>query len=183
MEVLNGLAFEFVFLKDLGIEDSDFVEDGETFKDNAFKKASYYAAKTGMMSLGEDSGVILEALPGELGVKSRRWGAGENASDKEWMDYFMNRMDREENRAAYFVCNACLVFDNQRHHFERETRGVITKDLQGPLKDGLPLSAVFLPDGLDKVYSALSADEKALISHRGKSLSEVKNFLEGFSAN
>lgn len=183
MEVLKGLPFKFVFLKDLQIEDADFVEDGETFEANAFKKASYYASKTGIMTIGEDSGILVDALPGELGVKTRRWGAGERASDHEWMDYFMKRMEKEDNRAAHFICNSCLVFGHERHHFEGDTRGLITKEIQGPVREGIPLSAVFLPDGFEKVYSALAPDEKARISHRGKSMGKAREFLKQLAAN
>ena len=181
--MLSGLSFEFVFLKDLEIEDGDFVEDGETFEENAFKKAKYYAEKTGMIALGEDSGILVDALPGELGVMTRRWGAGEKANDQEWMDFFMARMEGEAQRGAHFICNACLYLDGEKYHFEGDTRGIIAKELQGPVKEGIPLSAVFMPLGMDRVYSALSEEEKAAVSHRGKSLNKVRDFLASLDAD
>ena len=79
-EILNILkdgGFELVFLGDLEVDDADFVEDGETFEENACKKAEYFSDKLGMMTLAEDSGLLVDALEGELGVQTRRWGAGE----------------------------------------------------------------------------------------------------------
>jgi XTP/dITP diphosphohydrolase len=175
----EGLAFECIFLGDLNMDANDFVEDGKTFAENACKKARYFAEKTGMMALAEDSGLMVEALEGELGVQTRRWGAGEEASDEEWINYFMERMGREGNREARFVCSACLVGDDLEEYFEGETSGVITKKLMAPILTGLPLSSCFLPEGCDKVYAALGTEEKNKISHRGKAIKAVREFLEG----
>lgn len=177
MEVLGGLPFEFAFLGDLGVDDEDFAEDGVTFKENAWKKASYFAGKTGMLTLAEDSGILVNALEGELGVKTRRWGAGENASDEEWIRYFLERMDGMEDREARFVCSACVIGDDLEASFEGETAGVITEALMAPILEGLPLSSCFLPEGCEKVYAALGAEAKNRVSHRGKAIRAVKEFL------
>lgn len=176
--MLDGVGFRLIFLRDLSIEDGDFFEDGETFEDNAYKKAAYYAAKTGLLTLGEDSGILVDAFPDELGVKTRRWGAGEKASDQEWLDHFMARMEGVEGRGAKFVCNACLVGEGEvRACFEGDTLGEITLGVEGPMLEGIPLSAVFRPKGYDKVYSALTTAEKNGISHRGKALAKIREFL------
>lgn len=177
LEALEGLPFKFIFLRDLDIEDSDFVEDGDSFSANAHKKASYYFKKTGLLTLGEDSGILVDALEGELGVKTRRWGAGELASDDGWIAHFMDRMAGEANRAASFVCAAAVVGASVLAEFEGETAGLITKELQAPITSGIPLSSCFLPGGMDKVYAALSVEEKNRVSHRGKAMSMVKEFL------
>lgn len=177
MEVLSGLSFQFRFLADLDIEDVDFVEDGETFAENAYKKASYYHQKTGLLTLGEDSGLVVEALKGELGVKTRRWGAGEKASDEEWIEYFLARMKGVENRAACFVCHACLVGEQGRADFDGQTRGQITESLRAPILSGIPISSCFIPEGAEQVYASLSVDEKNKISHRGKAMHPLRDFL------
>ncbi len=178
MEVLDGLPFEFLFLKNLGIESGDFEEDGETFRENAFKKAKYFHDKTGFLTLAEDSGIKIAALDGELGVKTRRWGAGEHASDQEWIDHFMRRMADEKNRDASFVCSACVYGPGVEEYFEGETKGVITEALMAPILTGLPLSSCFLPEGSKEVYAALGAEKKNEISHRGKAIGGVRSFLE-----
>lgn len=198
-EALIGAPFKLVFLGDLGLDDGDFIEDGMTFEENAEKKARYYFGKIGMLTLAEDSGIFVDALDGELGVKTRRWGAGEKASDREWIDYFMKRMRDVplDQRGARFVCCACVVgeLDGRgrktvdkrgdgkclRHFcFKGETFGKITETLEVPVKSGIPLSSCFRPDGFDTVYAALSADEKNKISHRGKAMAGVKKFLMNF---
>lgn len=190
-EAFKGLPFKFVFLGNsalpLGLDDGDFVEDGRTFAENAEKKACYYGEKTGLMTLGEDSGILVDALEGELGVQTRRWGAGEKVSDKEWVEYFLERMKDVPaiKRGAKFVCCACVFAGGQAvptgrqaHFFEGETHGRITKKLEAPIKEGVPLSSCFIPDGLDKVYSALSPEEKNRVSHRGKAMAKVRRMLE-----
>jgi len=177
LEVLGSLPFKTLFLRDLNIEDSDFLEDGETFADNSYKKAKYFFDKTGYITLGEDSGILIDAFPGELGVKTRRWGAGENASDEEWIDYFMRRMEGVANRKARFVSNICFFDGNDREHFQGETEGLITEKLLAPIVPGIPISSCFVPEGFEKVYSNLSIDEKNKISHRGKAVWALKKFL------
>lgn len=178
MEILDGLSLKVLFLGDLKILDKDFIEDGKTFKDNAYKKAKYFFDKAKIMTLAEDSGVLVDALKDELGVKTRRWGAGEKASDQEWIDYFMKRMEGEKNRVAKFICSAYLIGNGIEKNFEGETDGVITEKIMAPLLSGLPLSSCFLPDGCEKVYAALTAVEKNEISHRGKAMKQIRNYLE-----
>ena len=183
VEALDGLDFKFVFLKDFleggGVDDGDFVEDGETFAENAEKKARYYFEKTGLLTLGEDSGILVEALKGELGVKTRRWGAGESASDEEWIEHFLGRMKGEKNRLSEFVCCACIYGEGVMEAFEGKTVGLITEDLQAPLSPGIPLSSCFLPEGAEQVYSALGVEEKNRISHRGKAMVGVREWFSG----
>lgn len=179
MEVIGGLDFDFLFLNDLDLDASDLEESGETFADNSYIKAKYFRDKTGFLTLAEDSGLLVNALEGELGVKTRRWGAGENASDEEWIEYFMNRMEQEEERGAKFVCNACILGGDFREHFEGETPGIITEKLMCDIMPGIPLSSCFVAEGCEKVYAAMSEQEKNEISHRGKAMHDLKAFLEG----
>jgi XTP/dITP diphosphohydrolase len=181
-EVFNGSRIKLIFLGDLGISSDGFFEDGKTFAENAYKKAKFFYDKTGMTTLAEDSGIIVDALSGELGVKTRRWGAGEAASDEEWIKYFLERVKKvsSEKRGAKFVCNACLI-DEKRgilEYFCGETVGKISEKLLAPVLPGLPLSSCFVPEGMDKAYAEISAAEKNKISHRGKAIMQVRNFLE-----
>lgn len=165
-------------LAEFDFDDGDFEEDGRTFEENAFKKARYYGEKLGVeLVLAEDSGIFVEALPGELGVFTRRWGAGAEASDEEWMAVFMKRMDGVEDRRARFVANVCLWIDGEVYHFEKENHGVITRVVDYPLEKGIPLSSCFLPDGHEKVYARFSPEERLLVSHRGQAMAEAREFL------
>ena len=166
-----------MFLGDLNIDSSDFKEDGETFSENAYKKAKFFRDKTGLLTLGEDSGIHIDALDGELGVTTRRWGAGEDASDEEWIKHFMERMKGEVDRGAEFVCSACLLGEGVEEYFQEETKGRISEELLAPLKVGIPLSSCFVPEGFDRAYAALTVVEKNEISHRGKAMQKVLKFL------
>jgi len=181
MEVISDLPFEFLSLKDVDVDSSMLVEDGETFFDNSYIKAKFFRDKTGYLTLAEDSGLIVDALAGELGVKTRRWGAGENASDDEWMDVFMRRMELEENRESSFVCNACVLGDDFREHFEGETKGVLMTEIMAPIIAGIPLSSCFVASGCDKVYALMSEKEKNMVSHRGKAMHKLKAFLNSIA--
>ena len=187
MEVFADLTnqINFVFLGDLEVEDEDFVEDGLTFAANARKKAEYYGKKLNLSAIGEDSGILVDAFPGELGVKTRRWGAGEHATDQEWITYFMNKMTdvAKENRGAKFVCSTYFYNNGNDFAVEAETKGQITNALEAEIQPGIPLSACFVAEGKQLVYSALSEAEKNSLSHRGKAMKKVKEFLKKVVAN
>lgn len=175
--MLSGFEAEYVSLADVEIFD-DFPEEGSTFEENALGKARFYSDLAGLPAVADDSGLFVEALADELGVKTRRWGAGESASDEEWLDYFLQRMESEENRQAKFVCAAAYVGVEGEQVFMGETSGELTHIPQVPVKAGIPLSSVFKPLGYDKVYAALSTAEKNELSHRGKAFSQLLNFLK-----
>ncbi len=177
-EGLRGLPVGSVCLRDLGMIEGGPEEDGKTFRENAYKKAEYYFNKTGIPTLAEDSGVLVEALKGEMGVKTRRWGAGGEASDQEWLDFFMKRMEGVENRSAFFVCSICFLDGANSMFFDGKTKGRITEDLQAPITPGIPLSSCFLPERGRSVYAALSPAEKNRISHRGKAVLKARHHLE-----
>jgi XTP/dITP diphosphohydrolase len=178
--VISDLPIQILSPKDLGITE-DVDETGSTYQDNATIKAQFYYQKSQLITLGEDSGIVVEALSDQLGVHTRRWGAGPTASDQEWLDYFMKEMQKYPNasqRKAKFISQMCLIIDDQIHHFFGETHGTITIEVLAPLYPGLPLSSVFQPTGYTSVYTALGEDEKNKISHRGKAIAQVKFFLK-----
>jgi XTP/dITP diphosphohydrolase len=177
MEVLSALPHEFVSLKDLGLE-NDVEETGSTYEENAFLKADYFFRHTGLPTIAEDSGLEVSALKGELGVKTRRWGAGEEASDQEWLEYFLERMQSEKDRSAKFLCCAVFVDSHAREIFQGESRGVLSEKPLCPIPHGIPVSALFIPEGKDTVFACMSQHEKNSVSHRGTAMKKLKEFLE-----
>jgi len=180
MEVMEDLPYKVLSSRELGLTEDGLREDGETYEDNAQKKVRHYFAQTNFITLAEDSGIVVDALEGELGVKTRRWGAGENASDEEWIAYFLDVLKDvpDSRRTARFICCAALMNEKGGIQlFKGVTEGVITRDLQAPLYKGLPISSCFIPDGFDKVYADLGVDQKNRVSHRGKAMHEVKIHL------
>jgi XTP/dITP diphosphohydrolase len=177
MEVLHDLPFKFVSLNDEKIE-GDVEETGETYEENAILKAEYFGRKSGLMTIADDSGIHVEALEGELGVKTRRWGAGAQANDQEWLDYFLQRMQSEKNKNAEFVSVVALYRPGEETlTFRGECRGKILDLPQVDLEPGIPLSSVFLASSQKSVFSALSKEEKNAISHRGKAVKKCYEWL------
>jgi len=184
MEVLGDLPHDFCLPRDLGITENA-EEEGDTYEKNACAKAKFYHGRSGLLTIAEDTGIVVDALAGELGVKTRRWGAGEKANDEEWITYFLDVMKSvpPDRRTARFICVAAVFGrGGEVSFFHGEAEGVITRDLEAPIHAGLPLSSCFRPDGFDKVYAALTKAEKNSISHRGKAMRGVRSFLEGNKA-
>ncbi len=178
-EILAPLGLEAKSLSDLGIAE-EFEENEDSFEANALGKARFYSQLTGLPTFADDSGIVVTALQGELGVKTRRWGAGAKASDEEWLEHFLHRMEPEADRSARFVCAAAYCEGERELVQLGEVCGLLAKELQAPLVAGIPLSSVFIPDGYDKVYTALLKEgKKHEISHRGqafqKLLQQLKN--------
>lgn len=176
-EVLHDLSLTIKTPADFGITDSPH-EHGETYRDNAIIKATFYHEAAKIPTLADDSGIIVDSLKNELGVQTRRWGAGPDASDEEWIEFFLERMKRERNRRATFVC--CLAFIDaagETHVFEGTCDGVITSTLEAEYLPGLPISACFKPEGYGVVYSAMNTEQKNSTSHRGRALQKLCEFL------
>ncbi|MFA6458655.1 MAG: non-canonical purine NTP pyrophosphatase [Patescibacteria group bacterium] len=171
-------------------------EDGAAFEENARIKAEFCCAQTGLPALADDSGILVEALPGELGVQTVRFGAGENASDEDWLAHFLARMENKKNRRAKFVCVLALANPPARFarlpfcqrgieggfgktlFFRGEVTGEILEKIGAPILPRIPLSSVFRADGAEKVFAAMNKSEKAQFSHRGKAVEKLLNFLD-----
>lgn len=176
-EALDGLGLSFLSLEDIPDLGRQPEETGNTYAENAAIKAKFYRT-AGHPTLADDSGIHIEALEGELGVQTRRWGAGPAASDKEWIEYFLDRMKKEKNKRARFVCALAYADkDGHLHQFEGDCQGIITEELEADYLPGLPISACFKPEGFDRVYSALSLSEKNAVSHRGRALQKFRFYL------
>ncbi|MBD3330584.1 hypothetical protein GF354_03580 [Candidatus Peregrinibacteria bacterium] len=178
-EMLNDLPLRLRSLGEFNVDTAGLKEDGSTYKKNAFVKAKYFFDRLDMPCLGEDSGIQVDAFKHELGVKTRRWGAGEEASDEEWVDYFLKKMldVPDARRGARFICSACFLAGDKEEYFEGETPGIISRSLEAPIKKGIPLSSCFRPSGMENVYAALSNEEKNKISHRGKAMKNLRDYI------
>ncbi len=177
-ECLQNIPFKIISPNDLDAKIEPPEETGNTFEENAMQKARHYFKESGLPTIADDSGIIVDALKDELGVYTRRWGAGEKASDEEWIEYFLDRMKKEKNKKAKFVCHIAH-FDSEGniHMFNGTCNGKITDELLADYLPGLPISACFMPNGYDLVYSAMTIAQKNLVSHRGKATAALREFL------
>lgn len=177
-DILAPTGAEFFSPAELGIVE-DCAETADSFEGNALEKARFYASRVEaeFVVVADDSGLIVEALVGELGVKTRRWGAGKEASDEEWLSFFMNRMGKESDRRAKFVAAAAVLVGDEAQVFTSEVTGMITEEVEAPLLPGIPVSSVFKADGQNKVFAAMSVEEKNRYSHRSGAFRQVLEFL------
>lgn len=152
------------------------VEDGATFDDNAYKKASLTARYLGIPALADDSGLCVDALDGAPGVHSARY-AGEDATDEENNQKLLKAIENKENRSAHFKCVLSLaVPSGPALTYEARCDGVICTEPYG--EDGFGYDPVFFFPPLNKTFAQLSRSEKNRISHRGKALLELQSEFE-----
>jgi len=148
-------------------------EDGCTFDENAYKKASFYARILGFPCLADDSGLTVAALNGAPGVLSARY-AGDNASDEERSAKLLRAMEGQSDRKAAFECVLSFaVPTGPALTYEARCEGVITEQPMGV--DGFGYDPIFYYPPLKKTFAQLTREEKSRVSHRGLALNEFIN--------
>jgi XTP/dITP diphosphohydrolase len=160
---------------------SEVVEDGETFEENARKKAEHYSRyAAGELVLADDSGLAVDALGGAPGVYSARYAAQEavsgNSNDAANNAKLLRELDTvaESQRMARFVCVLSVARDgHELAHFRGEAEGVILRQPRGGM--GFGYDPLFYFPSLAKSFAELTPEEKAAVSHRGEAL---RKFLE-----
>jgi len=170
--LLEGLPLELVTLAEISIK-ADIAETGSTYEENARIKAQVLAGQSGLPSLADDSGLEVDALNGEPGVRSARY-AGEEATDAERVKYLLNKLSGVplNGRQARFVCVIAVAAPGGRVEIcSGECSGLITFGPTGEL--GFGYDPVFYFPELDKTMAELTMHEKNRISHRGKAARQV----------
>lgn len=160
----------------------DIKETGSTFKDNALIKARYVCHVTGLPALADDSGLVVDALNGEPGVYSARYG--NMKTDEERYTLLLQKMNNvpHDKRQARFVCVMALVFPDGREYIkEGVCEGVIAKEPAGD--NGFGYDPVFYIPELGKTMAQLPLDVKNAISHRARALQKIKSLLEQLQEN
>ena len=174
-ELLAGTDAETVSQRDAGC-DFEVEETGTTFEENAFLKANAVMHATGCIAVADDSGLVVDALNGEPGIYSARYGYGHEASDEARNEYLLKRLGDEKQHSARFVCCICCCLpDGNTITARGECEGEILDAPRG--SNGFGYDPLFRPLGYDVSMAELSADEKNAISHRGKAMRE---FIEKF---
>ncbi len=147
-------------------------EDGETFDDNAYKKASFAARVLGFPALADDSGLVVDALAGRPGVFSARYG-GEDATDAKRCQKLLAELEGVSNRKAAFECVISIaVPSGPALTYEGRCEGMIAPSAAG--RNGFGYDPIFFYPPLEKTFAQLTPEEKNRISHRGKALGEVR---------
>ncbi|MDT4995555.1 MAG: XTP/dITP diphosphohydrolase [Actinoplanes sp.] len=155
----------------------DVPETGLTFGENALIKARAGAARTGLPTVADDSGLAVDALNGMPGVFSARWSGG-HGDDQANLGLVLAQLAdvAEEHRGGAFVCAAALVLPNGREHLvEGRQTGRILRERRG--EGGFGYDPIFLGDGQERTNAELTPAEKDAISHRGKAFRELSRVI------
>lgn len=177
-EMFAALPHETVGLRDLDLHTLKVDEPYDTFEENAIHKAHAYAQASGLLTLADDSGLMVDALGGRPGVLTARY-AGDGASDR---DRYMKLLGElvgvpEGERGARFVCVIALVrSDGIMEHVRGECTGRIAL-APGTGAHGFGFDPVFIPDGFDVTFDQLPPEEKHAISHRGRAMQMILPIL------
>lgn len=165
---------EVVSLADIACFD-DIPETADTLEGNAFQKAQYVNQRYGLPCFADDTGLEIEALEGRPGVYAARF-AGEGCSFDDNIDKVLRELDGISNRKATFRTVICLLINEQELYFEGSVTGQILTERSGT--KGFGYDPVFLPDGNSITFAEMNMAEKNNISHRGKALEKLVNWLK-----
>ena len=169
---LEGTDWQVLTLADIASA-PDVEEDGATFHDNALKKARIAARFSHLWTLAEDSGLEIDALGGEPGVRSARY-AGEGATDAQRIQKVLGQLVsvRDEQRTARFRCLMCVIdLDGNENCFEGRCEGRISHRPTG--SSGFGYDPIFVPAAYDKTFAELGLGVKSKISHRARAMQQV----------
>jgi XTP/dITP diphosphohydrolase len=176
-EALKDVLIESII--DLGF-DLTIEETGSTFKENSFIKAQKLYEKVKSPVLADDSGLIVNALIGELGVKSKRFSKSETDNDN--MNLLLEKLKNAKDRSAYFETVICLYLNPKEiYYFSGKTKGKILIEKRGI--SGFGYDPLFLPEGKNKTYAEMNIYEKQAISHRGKAIKKLIEAINNETVN
>lgn len=179
LQILKGTGVEAVSLEQAGVQ-GEPVEDADTFSENAKVKAEYFAKKTNIPTIADDSGLCVDALDGAPGVRSARY-AGENAKDADNNALMLKNLQTvpDEKREAHFHCAiVCAKPSGEILVAEGKAHGTILRKPRG--QNGFGYDPLFYISEEKLTFAQLPAQRKHAISHRGRALKKLAALLPNF---
>lgn len=173
IKTVIGDEFNIITLKDAGI-DIDIPEPHDSLEKNALEKSSVIHKLTNQNCFSEDTGLEVESVNGEPGVKSARY-AGEGKNFQDNINKLLNNLVGKTNHHARFRTVISLILDNKEHLFEGICEGKIVADQKG--ENGFGYDPVFIPNGSNKTFAEMTMGEKNIFSHRRKAMDKLIEFL------
>lgn len=179
-EVRQILGNKFLVkgLADIGCHE-DIPETAETLEGNALQKVRYVHERYKVNCFADDTGLEVEALKGAPGVYTARFGQqngyGESHDAEANIACLLNKLQGEQNRKAQFRTAIALILDGEEHLFEGIVKGEILKEKGG--NAGFGYDPVFAPEGHHVSFAQMSAQDKNAISHRGRAMQKLEQFL------
>lgn len=175
----DNYRIEIVSLKEAGI-DIDIPEPHATLEENASEKSWTIYKLTGCDCFSEDTGLEIEALNGEPGVKSARY-ASEERSFKDNIDKVLQKLANKTNRRARFRAVISLIIDGKETRFQGICNGKIIDTPRGT--EGFGYDPIFIPDGSDRSFAEMPVEEKNQFNHRTKAAAKLVAYLQNMKAN
>ncbi|MES2703313.1 MAG: RdgB/HAM1 family non-canonical purine NTP pyrophosphatase [Bacteroidota bacterium] len=168
---------ELLSLKDIEFTD-DIPEPYHTFEENALAKASHIHKVSGKNVFADDSGICVNALHGEPGVESAHYSGSRD--DEQNLQKVLTQLAGADDRTAYYKAVICLIWDSEVYYFEGICEGAIIEQKRG--NGGFGYDPIFVPQGYDKTFAELPLDIKNTISHRGKAVKKMTDWLRDKTA-
>jgi XTP/dITP diphosphohydrolase len=172
-QILNG-EFTLLSLEDIGCNE-EIPETGTTLEFNASQKSHYIWDKYGIDCFADDTGLEIEALNNEPGVYSARY-AGQAKSSEANIQKVLEKMKHTDERRARFRCVFSLIMNGEETQFEGIVEGNILHEKEG--NGGFGYDPIFRPLGYEKSFASLSPEEKNRISHRGRAVQKLVEYLK-----
>ncbi len=182
--ILSDTSIDVVSLADIGAEESEEeerLEESASFTQNALSKARYFHRLSGIPTLADDSGLVVDALDGGPGVRSKRFAPpewqSEHGVDRANILYLLKALDSvpDAERSAHFHCSMALVMEGVEEVFDGRVDGVILREPRG--SGGFGYDPLFLLPQRGVTAAELSPDEKNLVSHRGRAARKARDWL------
>src|SRR3989344_2567179 len=156
-----GSRFDIKTLADVGIE-GDVIEDGMTLKDNALKKARFAYEHSGYKhwTMADDTGLFIDALNGEPGIKAARW-AGANTDTEQIMNYCLDRLREVKDRSATFETAVAIVAPSgDEYFFSGKVSGQLLEAPRVKFQLGMPYSGLFVPEGTNLCWAEMTIEDE-----------------------
>ena len=169
-KITEKFDIELVLQSELGI-DIDVEETGTTFEENSFLKADAVMKASGLPALADDSGIAVDALGGEPGVYSARYGFDDSLDDWGRLELLLKNTEHvpDGQRQAQFVCVITMVTpEGLTIQARGEIHGELTREARG--ENGFGYDPIFYYPPLGKTTAELAPEEKNAVSHRGNAL-------------
>ena len=173
IQSLVGSDFTIITLEQAGIN-IDIPEPHDTLQENAYEKAITIENITKQNCFSEDTGLEIEALNGEPGVKSARYAGGDRNFQAN-IDKVLEKLNGSTNRKAQFRTVICLLWNKEVFYFEGICKGTIAENMHGG--EGFGYDPIFIPEGSSKSFAEMTMEEKNKFSHRQKAVTQLFRFL------
>lgn len=177
LQTIISDEFELLTLKQAGI-DIDIPEPYDTLEENATQKSRTIYQLTNTNCFSEDTGLEVEALNGEPGVKSARYAGDDKSFDKN-IEKLLSKLQGQTNRKARFRAVFSLILEGEEHFFEGTCEGHILTEKKG--NGGFGYDPVFVPDGAIHTFAEMGPEEKNRYSHRRKATDNMVAFLKALN--